>query len=162
MFSLGMTYKMLYSVLLNVFCLSYFRLWRKLDVDLHDQVSILAPVTRPLEFSKLFVLIRKKYFSTLLYFFKSLVFFVHFHLIIGLGKRKKCNFPWQWAKLFDPDPRLLTIDQRIHEAFAELMSMFVFDHQQKEQCQIAIKVNDKSPATRQISIEFSNFGQNES
>ena len=153
---------MLYSVLLNVFCLSYFRLWRKLDVDLHDQVSILAPVTRPLEFSKLFVLIRKKYFSTfffkfckysfnfrsVLYFFKSLVFFVHFHLIIGLGKRKKCNFPWQWAKLFDPDPRLLTIDQRIHEAFAELMSMFVFDHQQKEQCQIAIKVNDKSPATR--------------
>ena len=45
---------------------------------------------------------------------------------------------------FDPDPRLLTIDQRIHEAFAELMFMFVFDHQQKkEQCQIAIKINDK-------------------
>ena len=75
-------------------------------------------------------------------------FLFHFHLIIGLGKGKKCKFPWQWAKLFDPDPRLLTIDQRIHEAFAELMSMFVFDHQQKEQCQIAIKVNDKSPATR--------------
>ena len=44
---------------------------------------------------------------------------------------------------FDPDPRLLTIDQRIHEAFAELMFMFVFDHQQKEQCQIAIKINEK-------------------
>ena len=40
--------------------------------------------------------------------------------------------------------------------------MFVFDHQQKEQCQIAIKVNDKSPATRQISFGFWNLSQNES
>ena len=39
--------------------------------------------------------------------------------------------------------------------------MFVFDHQQKEQCQIAIKVNDKSSATQKISTGFSNLSQNE-
>ena len=57
---------------------------------------------------------------------------------------------------------ICSVDQRIHEAFAELMSMFVFDHQQKEQCQIAIKVNDQSSATQKISTGFLNLSKNES
>ena len=47
-----MSYKMLYCVWSNVFCLSYFWFWRKSNVDSYDQVIILAPVTKPLECNK--------------------------------------------------------------------------------------------------------------